>query len=158
MSNKPPQPTSGRDVLHFIPNYIGYFRVACSLTSFLLMIGFPRLWLFAIILYLLNFIGDLFDGLVARKLNQCSSFGGILDMLTDRCSTAGLLMILSVEYIPIDETLSFPLFRIIFLLLVLLDVSSHWMQTYSVLATGHHHKSKEGNKGRNILVVRLLSS
>ncbi len=78
-------------------------------------------------------------------------------MLTDRCSTAGLLMILSVEYLPIDASLSFPLCRTAFLLLVLLDVSSHWMQTYSVLATGHHHKSKEGNKGRNILVVRLLS-
>lgn len=121
------------------------------------MIAFPHQWLLAISLYLLNFIGDLFDGLVARKLNQCSSFGGILDMLTDRCSTAGLFMILSVEYIPVDEALAFPFFRIVFLLLVLLDVSSHWMQTYSVLATGHHHKSKEGNEGRNILVVRFLS-
>ena len=119
------------------------------------MMAFPQQWLLAIGLYLLNFIGDLFDGLVARKLDQCSSFGGILDMLTDRCSTAGLLMILSVEYIPIDEALSFPYFRMAFLLLVLLDVSSHWMQTYSVLATGHHHKSKEGNEGRNILVVRF---
>jgi phosphatidylglycerophosphate synthase len=29
------------------------------------------------------------DGLVARKLNQTSTFGGLLDMVIDRCSTLG---------------------------------------------------------------------
>ena len=29
------------------------------------------------------------DGLVARKMNQTSTFGGLLDMVTDRCSTLG---------------------------------------------------------------------
>ena len=52
----------------------------------------------AILLYLSSFIGDLFDGLVARKYDQCSEFGGMLDMVTDRCATLGLLFILYGEY------------------------------------------------------------
>ena len=50
-----------------------------------------------IILYLLSFIGDLFDGMAARKFNQTSKFGGLLDMVTDRCATLGLLFVLSHE-------------------------------------------------------------
>ena len=73
-------------------------------------------------------------------------------MLTDRCSTLGLFMILSVEYAAVDTQLSIPLFRLTFLSLALLDVSSHWAQTYSALAIGQHHKSEEGNEGKNFLV------
>jgi phosphatidylglycerophosphate synthase len=40
----------------------------------------------------------MFDGMAARKYNQCSTFGGLIDMVTDRCSTAGLLCVLSREY------------------------------------------------------------
>ena len=145
-------PLTSSQVIHFVPNWIGYGRVACSLASFLLMMSQKDYWLLAIVLYLANFIGDLFDGLVARKLDQCSTYGGVLDMVTDRCSTMGLLMILSVEYVPVDATLAFPCFQGAFLGLVLLDISSHWVQTYSALSTGHHHKSAEGNEGRNILV------
>jgi phosphatidylglycerophosphate synthase len=38
------------------------------------------------------------DGLVARRLNQTSTFGGLLDMVTDRCSTLGLLFVLAIDY------------------------------------------------------------
>jgi CDP-diacylglycerol--inositol 3-phosphatidyltransferase len=120
--------------------------------GFLVMICAPPFWLFGILLYLINFVGDLFDGWAARKFNQCSSFGGVLDMVTDRCSTAGLLFVLAGEYSPIDATLMFPFYRISFLVLMLLDVSSHWVQMHSTLALGVHHKSVEGNKGKNFLV------
>jgi len=36
--------------------------------------------------------------MAARKLNQTSQFGGLLDMITDRCATLGLLILLSNEY------------------------------------------------------------
>ena len=62
------------------------------------MICFPEQWIAAIILYVSSFVGDLFDGMAARKFDQCSTFGGLLDMVTDRCSTAGLLCALSKEY------------------------------------------------------------
>ena len=37
---------------------------------------------------------------------------------------------------------------------MILDISSHWCQMYSssLIKDGAHHKSEEGNKGRNILV------
>jgi CDP-diacylglycerol--inositol 3-phosphatidyltransferase len=149
---KQPRIVTENDVLLFVPNLIGYGRVACALASFLIMICLPEYWILAVALYLANFIGDLFDGFFARKLNQCSTYGGVLDMVTDRCGTLGLFLVLSAEYMDVDATLSFPIFRPAFLVLAILDISSHWVQAYSALTTGHHHKSEEGNKGRNILV------
>lgn len=137
------------------------------------------IWIAALALYMASFVGDLFDGMVARKLQQTSSFGGVLDMITDRCSTLGFLFILSEEYRPLDEQHiimmttqqqqqlqkwqwqrppPLPLFRILFLSLILLDISSHWCQMYASLAcsssdgVAQHHKSEQGNKGRNFLV------
>lgn len=91
------QATAG-DVLVYIPNIIGYSRVALTLTSIVLMICFPTLWILAISCYVASFVGDMFDGMAARKYNQCSAFGGLIDMVTDRCSTTGLLSVLSREY------------------------------------------------------------
>lgn len=51
------------------------------------------------------------DGMVARKLNQTSTFGGLLDMVTDRCSTLGLLYVLGGEYASVDQHIGFPVFR-----------------------------------------------
>jgi CDP-diacylglycerol--inositol 3-phosphatidyltransferase len=139
--------TTPSDVLLFIPNLIGYFRVICTLTSLTLMICVPSTWLLAILLYLSSFILDLFDGMAARKLNQTSSFGGLLDMITDRCSTLGLLYVLGTET-------STPLFRLGFLMLIILDISSHWCQQFSTTALQPtaHHKSEASNAGRFFLV------
>ena len=66
-----------------------------------------------------SFVGDLFDGMAARKFKQESSFGGLLDMVTDRCSTTGLLYILSTEYKPplcclVRQNRSFKAFSLLF--------------------------------------------
>jgi CDP-diacylglycerol--inositol 3-phosphatidyltransferase len=47
--------------------------------------------------------------------------------------------------------LFFPCWKI-FLLLSLLDISSHWCQMYSTATVGNHHKSEIGNEGRHFLV------
>ena len=96
MANK--TATTAGNVLLYIPNIIGYLRVVLTLLSITLMIIFPTHWKIAIVCYISSFVGDLFDGMAARKFNQCSTFGGLLDMVTDRCSTAGLLCVLSREY------------------------------------------------------------
>mmetsp|Transcript_6459 Transcript_6459/g.10854 ORF Transcript_6459/g.10854 Transcript_6459/m.10854 type:complete len:175 (+) Transcript_6459:80-604(+) len=90
--------TIAGDVLLYVPNLIGYLRVICTVLSLILMISFPQRWIIAVILYVASFVGDLFDGMAARKFDQCSLFGGLLDMVTDRCSTAGLLCALSHEH------------------------------------------------------------
>ena len=81
--------TTPENVLLYVPNLIGYARVLSTLASLTLMLTAPQHWVVAIALYIGSFVGDLFDGLVARKLNQTSTFGGLLDMVTDRCSTLG---------------------------------------------------------------------
>ncbi|GJZ63876.1 hypothetical protein Tco_0620297, partial [Tanacetum coccineum] len=60
-----------------------------------------------------------------------STFGAVLDMITDRISTACLLVILSQVYRP----------SFIFLSLLALDITSHWLQMYSTFLVGKsNHK------------------
>ncbi|PIA50915.1 hypothetical protein AQUCO_01100018v1 [Aquilegia coerulea] len=78
------------------------------------------------VLYFISFICDGIDGWFARKFNQVSTFGAVLDMVTDRVSTACLLAVLSQIYRP----------GLVFLSLLALDVGSHWLQMYSTFLSG----------------------
>jgi CDP-diacylglycerol--inositol 3-phosphatidyltransferase len=86
------------NVLLYVPNLIGYGRIIFTLTSLILMTLAPSQWIISIALYVASFVGDLFDGMAARKYNQTSTFGGLMDMVTDRCSTTGLLCVLVMEF------------------------------------------------------------
>lgn len=74
----------------------------------------------------MSFVCDAVDGWCARKFNQVSTFGAVLDMVTDRISTACLLVILSQVYRP----------SLVFLSLLALDIASHWLQMYSTFLAG----------------------
>nr|CCA15221.1 phosphatidylinositol synthase (PIS) putative [Albugo laibachii Nc14] len=126
---------TAKNVFLYVPNLIGYLRVALSLYSLSIALIDYKI---SLLCYACSFACDYFDGLFARWLNQCSSFGAVLDMVTDRCSTAGLLFILAHLY---------PDKRIYFLYILLLDFSSHWMHMYS--SRGHH---KTGLNERNFLL------
>ena len=54
-----------------------------GLVFLLMIVMFSRPWL-AASAYFLNVVLDEFDGIAARALNQCTKFGTILDMITDR--------------------------------------------------------------------------
>jgi CDP-diacylglycerol--inositol 3-phosphatidyltransferase len=82
------------------------------------------------------------DGRFARKCNQCTEFGAVLDMVTDRLATTGLLIILSNIY----SEMQFVCISLIFL-----DISSHWLQMHSQLAIG-----KRGHKDMRESRFRLL--
>ncbi|KAL0908183.1 hypothetical protein M5K25_022660 [Dendrobium thyrsiflorum] len=101
----------------YIPNILGYLRVLLNVVAFALC--FSSKLLFSI-LYFISFVCDGVDGWLARKFNQVSTFGAVLDMVTDRVSTACLLAILSQLYRP----------GLIFLALLGLDIASHWLQMY----------------------------
>ena len=88
--------------------------------------------------YFMSFAGDLFDGYFARKLNQCSTLGAVLDMVTDRVSTAVLLVLL---------THFNPAYTFHFMFLIALDFSSHWFHMYA--SKGHH---KAVAKDRNFIL------
>ncbi|XP_072989402.1 probable CDP-diacylglycerol--inositol 3-phosphatidyltransferase 2 isoform X2 [Typha latifolia] len=118
----------------YIPNIIGYFRIIINCVAFALC--YSHKTLFAI-LYFFSFFCDGLDGWFARKFNQVSTFGAVLDMVTDRVSTACLLAVLSQLYRP----------GLIFLLLLGLDITSHWFQMYSTFLSGKtsHKDVKDKN-------------
>ena len=92
--------------------------------------------------YSVSFIADAIDGMAARRFNQSSDFGAVLDMVTDRCSTAGFLLLLSHLY---------PSWKLAFTGLLVLDVGSHWFQMKQA-GDGEHHK--KGNRNP-VVKVRI---
>jgi len=87
--------------------------------------------------YTASYILDAVDGVAKRKLNQCSEFGAVLDMVTDRFSTATIMLVLTHLY---------PKYRFGFIITMILDIVSHWLQMYSTFATGEkHHKKASTN-------------
>lgn len=133
--------TANTVMFHYIPNMIGYLRVATALISLVLMKSHPKLmtWIYGVSCLL-----DAFDGAAARRYNQSSRFGAVLDMVTDRCTTASLIAYLCVLY---------PSWIVLFLILISLDLASHYMHMYSSLASGaKSHKSISENKN---LFLRL---
>ncbi|EEE65750.1 hypothetical protein OsJ_21413 [Oryza sativa Japonica Group] len=94
------QPSSEKtpSVYLYIPNIIGYFRIIINFIAFALMLFYV----------------------------SASTFGAVLDMVTDRVSTACLLALLSQLYRP----------GLVFLMLLGLDITSHWFQMYSMFLSG----------------------
>merc|ERR1711871_485470 len=114
----------------YVPNLIGYARVVLTATSCAVCFVNHRLFLGC---YLSSFVLDYFDGVAARWFNQCSKFGAILDMVTDRVSTACLLTILSSLY---------GAHYYMFIFLMALDIGSHWFHMVATYVGGHgHHKT-----------------
>ncbi|XP_021900335.1 CDP-diacylglycerol--inositol 3-phosphatidyltransferase 1-like [Carica papaya] len=123
MANKSKPKPRKLSVYLYIPNIVGYIRVLLNCIGFALCFSNKRLFS---LLYLLSFVCDAVDGWCARKFNQVSTFGAVLDMVTDRISTACLLVILSQVYWP----------SLVFLSLLALDIASHWLQMYSTFLAG----------------------
>ncbi|XP_047330814.1 probable CDP-diacylglycerol--inositol 3-phosphatidyltransferase 2 [Impatiens glandulifera] len=107
----------------YIPNIIGYLRVLMNCYAFYICHSNKELFS---VLYFVSFVCDALDGWFARRFNQVSTFGAVLDMVTDRISTACLLVILSQVYWP----------GLFFLSLLALDIASHWLQMYSTFLAG----------------------
>lgn len=75
--------------------FTGYLRVALFFYAFSVAFSAPSLCLLA---YFLSFVCDELDGRFARMLGQESTFGKVLDMVTDRTATLGLLALLCMLY------------------------------------------------------------
>ena len=83
-----------RRELFYIPNLLTYLR--------LLLMPLP-IWLIvhgndyaALALVAFGMATDIFDGILARRLNQISELGKILDPLTDKLATAALVVTLTI--------------------------------------------------------------
>lgn len=94
------------------------------------------------LLYSISCLLDGLDGVAARHFEQSTRFGAVLDMVTDRCTTACLLVFLSS---------AFPRWAIVFQGLISLDLASHYMHMYATLAmggAGESHKNVDRTRSR----------
>ncbi|KAG2224172.1 hypothetical protein INT45_001290 [Circinella minor] len=116
------------NVFLFVPNLIASL-------SLYYMKWHPKV---CVTLYCISCLLDAVDGNAARYFDQCSKFGAVLDMVTDRCTTTCLLCFLSIQY---------PQWTILFQFLVSLDFSSHYMHMYSSMTAGStsHKKLSESD-------------
>ncbi|GIL52080.1 hypothetical protein Vafri_8033 [Volvox africanus] len=112
------------NVYLYVPNLIGYARVAAAIYAFGVAFTSPYQCVAA---YFLSFVCDELDGRFARMLNQTSTLGAVLDMVTDRLATTGLLLVVALVY---------PQLHVVAICLIFLDVFSHWFQMYASLAVG----------------------
>ena len=92
------------------------------------------------LLYSVSCLLDAVDGLAARHYNQSTTFGAVLDMVTDRCTTSCLLVFLAS---------AFPRWSIVFQGLISLDLASHYIHMYATLtmgASGQSHKKVDSSR------------
>jgi hypothetical protein len=115
----------------------GYFRIVLAIASLYYMPLHPRT---CSLLYSISCLLDALDGLAARHFQQSTKFGAVLDMVTDRCTTACLLVFLAS---------AFPRWSIVFQGLISLDLASHYMHMYATLSmggSGQSHKKVDESR------------
>ncbi|WEW54674.1 phosphatidylinositol synthase 1 (CDP-alcohol phosphatidyltransferase1) [Emydomyces testavorans] len=125
------------NIFLFWPNIIGYIRVVLATASLYYMPLHPRT---CSLLYSISCLLDALDGYAARLYNQATRFGAVLDMVTDRCTTACLLVFLSSAW---------PRWAILFQGLISLDLASHYMHMYATLSmgeSGQSHKKVDSSR------------
>jgi len=117
----------------------GYTRVVLAIVSLYFMPLHPRRCSF---LYSISCLLDALDGYAARRWQQSTKFGAVLDMVTDRCTTTCLLVFLSTAK---------PGWSMVFQLLISLDFASHYMHMYATLAmggSGQSHKNIDEKRSK----------
>ncbi|KAF2143424.1 uncharacterized protein K452DRAFT_307553 [Aplosporella prunicola CBS 121167] len=135
------------NIFMFIPNQIGYARVVLAVASLYYMPLHPRT---CSLLYSVSCLLDALDGLAARHFQQSTKFGAVLDMVTDRCTTACLLVFLAS---------AFPRWSILFQGLISLDLASHYMHMYATLSMGGAGQShKKIDESRSWVLKMYYSS
>lgn len=125
----------------------GYVRIVLAVASLYYMPLHPRTCSF---LYSVSCLLDALDGVAARHFDQSTQFGAVLDMVTDRCTTACLLVFLSSAW---------PRWAILFQGLISLDLASHYMHMYATLSMGGSGQShKKVDSSRSWILYQYYNS
>jgi hypothetical protein len=125
----------------------GYSRIVLALASLYYMPLHPRT---CSLLYSISCLLDALDGYAARRFQQSTKFGAVLDMVTDRCTTSCLLVFLAQ---------AFPRWSIVFQGLISLDLASHYMHMYATLSMGGSEQShKNVDESRSWILNQYYSN
>jgi len=82
-----------------IPNLLTYGRIAAIPVIVLLLVtGYPALRWLALLLYLAAAVSDFFDGYLARKWNQISTLGRMLDPIADKLLVGALIVVFAWDH------------------------------------------------------------
>ncbi|CZS89851.1 related to CDP diacylglycerol-inositol 3-phosphatidyltransferase [Rhynchosporium agropyri] len=129
------------NIFLFWPNVIGYVRIVLAFASLYYMPLHPRT---CTLLYSISCLLDALDGYAARYFEQSTRFGAVLDMVTDRCTTACLMVFLASAW---------PRWAILFQGLISLDLASHYVHMYATLIMGGSDTShKKVDKSRSFIL------
>lgn len=79
-----------------IPNWLSFIRIA--LIPVFMVLFLKGYVLPAVIIMALAALTDLFDGKIARKFNQVSNLGKLLDPIADKLSQMAIVIVLIVTY------------------------------------------------------------
>lgn len=134
------------NVAFYVPNLIDYLRIIL-----LLFIPFNyQNIVITTVLFFFVFALDGIDGKIARKLQQTSIFGDMLDLFTDLASELILLMILVVYH---------PHFTAIFIFLALLTLFGHFSHVYLAAFGEKKFEFRKQNKlGINVILKKYLDA
>ena len=124
----------------------GYSRIILAVASLYYMPLHPRT---CSGLYSVSCLLDALDGVAARHFNQSTRFGAVLDMVTDRCTTACLLVFLSSAW---------PRWSLLFQGLISLDLASHYMHMYATLTMSEGGSHKKVDESRSWILHKYYTS
>jgi len=91
-------------MIHNLPNILTIFRIVVTPLIVWMLIGFDNLTLhlLALVLFIIASLTDLFDGILARKLQVVSEFGKFMDPLADKILVNSTFITLNIlEVMPI---------------------------------------------------------
>lgn len=122
------QAVDSTKVFFYKANIVDYVRLVLLISAFAVAQSCPYLFF---ILYALSQLMDMLDGYMARKYDECSKFGAVLDMVLDRASDVVFFVLLGHLY---------PKYNVLFGFLGLLDLCAHWTHMYVAAINSKHHK------------------
>lgn len=79
-----------------IPNFLSFMRILLIPVFAVLLIKDHFIW--AVIVIAIAQMTDWFDGMLARKLNQVSNLGKVLDPIADKLSQISIIIVLIFKY------------------------------------------------------------
>ena len=85
-----------------VPNLLSFFRlllVPAFIVSYMQLGSADTVAIWPIVILALSGITDLFDGMIARKFNQVSDLGKMLDPLADKLTQISVLVCLTIRHV-----------------------------------------------------------
>tara|TARA_R100001163_G_C5068178_1_gene208079 strand:+ start:4457 stop:5062 length:606 start_codon:yes stop_codon:yes gene_type:complete len=124
-----------KDVWFYWPNLLDYFRLVLVISGFLLD-SYYELHVLNALLYIFSHFLDLYDGSLARYMNQCSKFGVILDYSVDIISE----MLWFIQLVPLVNSLYI---KLLIVYVIIIDIFGLVFSVYNSAGGRYWKEIKE---------------